>query len=179
MTELFASAAGYAALSITAISFCMTSDHVLQRLNIVGCLFWMIHFALIGAVAATLMLALAVIMILTSAVKMHRVSRIAWQINLGLIPAIAVMCLLGYAAWPSLTPVIGGFLINTGISRCRGHIMSLMVVGGELFWILTGLFLGSLPVIAANLLNIAALGVRTLLKLKDKHQIPPTSKQAA
>lgn len=163
--EYLSDISGYAALAITTLSLCMKSDRILRGLNIVGCLLWFTHFALIGALAAAFMLGLAAVMITASMLGKDRVSEAAWWVNIALIPAIALAALAGQAEWASLSPVIGGFLINTGIARCRGHVMSLMIAAGEGFWILTGLILGSLPVVAANLINIGALGIRTLWRL--------------
>ena len=161
---------GITALLVVTAGFVAKSDAGLQKLNVAGCTLWAVHFALLGAWFACAMLCLAVVMIGGTLARRGRVSVAAWSVGLALIPALAFLSLYGLAPWSSLAPVLGGMLINTGIARCRGHAMSAMIAAGGVFWIVTGILVGSPAVIAAHVVGLMALAIRTVRILR--HAIP-------
>lgn len=118
------------------------------------------------------MLMLAAVMIGASIFNRPEVTKAAWQLNLLMIPGVAFLAWTGNGSWYALSPVLGGFMINTGIVMCRGHVMTAMIAAGEVLWVLTGLLFHSAPAVMANLINIGALAVRTTWSLVHRYRIP-------
>jgi len=165
--EFLADLCGIAALAVTTLGLCLKSDRLLRILNLTGVFFWATHFALIEAWAACGMLILAAVMICSSMLGWTRTSNAALLFNVALLPATLLLVVLGQAQLASLSPVVGGLLINVGISRCRGHTMTAMIGAGEASWVITGILVGSPAAVIANLLSLSALGIRTLRKILD------------
>lgn len=158
--DILAHGLGALAFILTILGFACPNDRRLQQLNLLGCMAWALHFALLGLFSATGMLVLACLMIAAAYFGRDRISYRLWQVNLAIVPVVAGAALIGAMPWVDLLPVVGGFLINTGIVRCRGHAMSAMIGGGEVFWVGAGLAVGSPAAIASNLVNLSALSVR-------------------
>jgi hypothetical protein len=159
---------GVLALSVTAGGFAIKDDRLLQKANLAGCGLWMTHFALLGAPVASGMMLLAIVMIGASVMKLEKVSLWAWRGNLALLPVVALSALLGFLSWSAFPPVLAGFLINTGVSRCRGWKMTAMIALGAAMWATTGLIEGSWPALLANILNLGALSFRAMPRRKSE-----------
>ena len=163
---------GFAALFITAAGFALPKDRALQIINILGCALWATHFALMGEITAFLMLLLAIVMVGASVLGSARLTSAAWLLNLLLIPATAAMVLTGGASPADLLPVLGGFLINTGVARCRGLSMTITVGLGELLWGIAALSIGSVPAMIACAMNLSALLIREVARLRQRSNMP-------
>lgn len=167
ITEVF----GFAALFVTTLGLCLRSDQALRVLNLTGVVLWILHFGFLGAIVACGMLCLAGVMIASSIRGWRRVGFLALWANIILVPVVGVLLILGQVGLDALAPIVGGLLINVGISRCKGHTMSAMIAGGEIIWVLAGLLIGSVPAVIANLVNLFALGVRTSWVLCVNHKV--------
>lgn len=165
--DFLTSLAGLAALGLTATSFTIRDDKLLQRVNLAGCGLWMLHFGMLGATVASGMMLLAVVMIGSAVLKFEQVSLWAWRVNLALLPLVILGIMVGLLEPASLAPVLAGFLINTGVARCSGWKMTVLIALGATLWAVTGLIEGSWSALAANVLNLCALGWRARRK-KDQ-----------
>lgn len=157
---------GIMALGVTAGGFAIKEDSLLQKANLTGCGLWMIHFGMLGAPVASGMMLLAVVMIGAAVLKLDKVSLWAWRGNLALLPVVALGALFGVLSWGAFPPVLAGFLVNTGVSRCTGWKMTAMIAMGAALWAVTGLIEGSWPALFANVLNLCALGWRATPRRK-------------
>lgn len=153
---------GYAALVVTLAGFCLAQDRWLKRLNLWGCSLWGMHFALMEEFVASGMMVLACVLVGAALSGRLRLLAASWWTNLMLIPASMVIALATGAGWITVLPVVAGFAVNTGVARCQGGRMSLVILCGHALWVLASVLMGSPPAILANSLNIAALGVREL-----------------
>ncbi len=162
--DMIADIIGYLALVITLVSFSLAKDEDLQKLNLVGCLLWAFHFGAMGQVSATIMLMLASLMVGSSLAGLKNLTNMAWIFNILLIPVMSMMILSGGAGWFAILPVLGGFFINTGVSRCSGNGMTITIMIGLIVWIIAAVMMGSIPAIIANLLNLVALIVREFIR---------------
>lgn len=158
------SLAGLVALGLTATSFAIKDDKLLKRVNLAGCGLWMLHFGMLGATVASGMMLLAVVMIGSAVMKFDKVSLWAWRINLALLPVVILGIMVGLLEPAALAPVLAGFLINTGVARCSGWKMTVLIALGATLWAVTGLVEGSWSAVAANILNLCALGWRATPK---------------
>jgi hypothetical protein len=158
--EFLTTLVGFAALGTTAFGFTIREDRLLQKVNLAGCVLWMAHFGMLGALVASGMMLLAIVMIGSAVLKIEKVSVWAWRGNLALLPLVALAIMLGLLEPGTFAPVLAGFLINTGVARCTGWKMTALVALGAALWATTGLIEGSWPAIAANVLNLCALTLR-------------------
>jgi len=162
---------GYAALAITLVSFSLSNDRNLQKLNFAGCILWAFHFGMLGEWSACLMLVVASVMVASAIAGMKKVTNLAWIFNILLIPVMASMILSGGAGWVAILPVIGGFFINTGVSRCSGFGMTLTIMIGHIIWIIAAALMGSMPALIANCLNFGALVIREVVRRRTSAQM--------
>lgn len=157
---------GYAALAITLVSFSLANDRSLQKLNFAGCILWAFHFGMLGEWSACLMLVVASVMVASAIAGMKAITNLAWIFNILLIPVMASMIISGGAGWVAILPVIGGFFINTGVSRCSGYGMTITIMIGHIIWIIAAFLMGSMPALIANGLNFLALILREFTRRK-------------
>ncbi len=164
--EMTADIIGYLGLLITLVSFSLAKDELLQKLNLVGCLLWAVHFGAMEQWSAFIMLVMASAMVGSSIAGMKALTNMVWMLNILIIPVTAMMILSGGAAWPAILPVLGGFFINTGVSKCRGNAMTYTIMAGMIAWIAAAVIMESIPAIIANLLNLLALLFREFTRIR-------------
>jgi hypothetical protein len=165
--EMIASTLGYAALGITLVSFSLANDKMLQKLNLLGCMLWAVHFGMMKEYSACLMLVVACIMVASSIAGYKQMTNFAWLFNILLIPVMATMIIGGGTHWVAILPVIGGFFINTGVAKCSGYGMTITIMMGHVIWIIAAALMGSAPALIANFLNFAALAFREISRRKN------------
>lgn len=151
---------GVLALVVTALGFCAPSDAWLRRLNLVGIVLWMGHFALLGVWVAVATLALAGVLVLATIRGWSRIGAAALLANVGGVVLVVVLVAVGWSSPSAVLPAIGGLLMNVGVARFEGRALTVCVAAGTLAWLATGVVAGSMPVVVANGLNLVALLVR-------------------
>lgn len=164
--DMTADIIGYMGLIITLVSFSLAKDKLLQKLNLVGCLLWALHFGAMEEWSAFTMLVIASAMVASSIAGLKALTNMVWMINILLIPIISMMILSGGAGWYAILPVLGGFFINTGVSKCSGNAMTYTIMAGMIAWIAAAVMMNSYPAIIANLLNLLALLFREYTRLR-------------
>lgn len=157
---------GALALGFGVLSYGFRQDSVLRLLNLLCCVLWMGHFALMKDHSAVMMLVIAIVMIGSSALGFFRISRCAFWVNACLVPASLMSAYLGLSSWRAILPVMGGFFINGAVSFLQGHKMTFFIALGEIVWLVNGLLIGSAYASVSAVFGVLALGVRTFKILR-------------
>lgn len=166
---------GYSALIVTMVGFSLRDDVKLQKLNLAGCILWAGHFALMQEIAAFIMLVLATIIVGSAIFNMKRATNAAWLANILMIPIFSAVTLSNGGSWAGILPILGGFFINTGVSRCTGSGMTLVIGLGQILWIAASFLMGSTPALIANTLNFCALIIREISRGRGAKQDEATT----
>ncbi len=172
--DILAQITGYLALTFTIIGFAAKEDRVLRIANFAGILMWCAHLALLSAWGSFFMMVLAALMVGSGLAGFPKWGLFFWRVNLVVLPAALILTLVGYLPWIAIVPVIGGFLINTAVTLMSGRSLTLMIAAGQVVWLLNGFMIGSLFIVATNVLGLAALVFRIWKQNRNSSLMNPT-----
>lgn len=150
---------GWAAMALSALSMGLKRDQILRVLNIIACLLWATHNALMAAWAAAFMCLFACVMVILGMLGARRTVLVMIGINACLV----VPALLSTTPLLAVLPVLGGLFMNIGVSILSGAQLRMSCALGLSFWMAFGFVAESLPVFATNAVAVLVLGVRAVM----------------
>ncbi|ETX15695.1 hypothetical protein OCH239_14255 [Roseivivax halodurans JCM 10272] len=152
---------GSLALLSGVTSYALPDDVLLRRLNLLCCGAWAGHFLALGDAAGASMLVIAMVMIGARMLGLSRLGRAAWLVNVTVAAAALVSVAMGQTDGRALLPILGAFFINTGVCYCTRHMLTGLVVIGEVLWLAHAWSIGSVFAVVSTGLALGALAVRS------------------
>lgn len=152
---------GAAALCVTASGYALTNDRALRLTALGGLALFLAHMLLIEAWATAGTMALACVMLGSGYAGWRRLSLAGWGLGVAAFPLTALGILAGPLAWQALVPIAAGIVINSSLLFSAGRWLTLGLATGEVLTIWNSWLVGSSYAGIANLMALAALGIRT------------------
>lgn len=162
---------GIVAVLVGIVSLASKNDAKLRLLNLVCVSLWVVHYILLSAWPAAFAMLLSIPSVVAGMIGSFRLGVLS---NLLLVGQLLLTVFHGPTVKTSMPP-FASLLMGVAVSFLAGWRMTLLLIVAQVFWMVYGGVIGSLPVIVSSSLMTMSLVFRWLRPAKPEDLPSPVA----